>query len=524
MSPLLIIVVVGAVSLSQTPIFSRAYLESIVMTQFYRTELYLDENGFANILAPKRTKALVETGFASSVPVLMYHGITKDPEDTTISDLTIAQFKEHMLALKAAGYTTVSLADFQAFIRGEKQLPKRSVVITFDDGRRDSFYHAGPLLTALEYTAVMYMIGIFTEEVTSAVGNYYLSKRETAHLAKSDTWEIGSHSYNGHRQIAQDSEGARTTPFLGGRMWVPEKNDLESIDEFKERVRDDLFRSQKVLQEITDEDIKTLAFPFGNYGEATSAYHGDVETRDAVIEEARKYYDLLFYQSSPQQYFTQTYVATNGNSRDHTMVRRVTVSNEMSGSDLLRMLESGLAKQLPFTASFATHEGWVNAWGTTIINNGALTLDARGLAAGAASILDGTRHWLDYRVEADVTTENGSSVVLMARHDSEGNTAACNYGKTFVHINQTIDGEERVIRGADKLSIISPEGETRLTVAAEVVGRTLRCYLDDVLMVETEFLDPLLSQGGTGIKTWNPIANAELTVHSFKALSISTEP
>ena len=64
---------------------------------------------------------------AASVPVLVYHGI---PDEGTGS-VDKNKFLGHLKALKDAGWQTVALADFYSFIRGEKDLPDKSFLLTF---------------------------------------------------------------------------------------------------------------------------------------------------------------------------------------------------------------------------------------------------------------------------------------------------------------------------------------------------------------------------------------------------------
>src|SRR3989338_8622418 len=66
---------------------------------------------------------------AISVPVLLYHGESGGP------DMPQATFVQQMRALHEAGWRTVTLSQFEAFMRGEASVPDKSFLLTFDDGR-----------------------------------------------------------------------------------------------------------------------------------------------------------------------------------------------------------------------------------------------------------------------------------------------------------------------------------------------------------------------------------------------------
>ncbi len=87
---------------------------------------------------------------SARVPILMYHYISVPPPgaDRYRIDLSVTpqDFERQLQHLAANGYTTISLYDLYAHLTLGRQLPPRPVILTFDDGYRDHYEHAFPLL------------------------------------------------------------------------------------------------------------------------------------------------------------------------------------------------------------------------------------------------------------------------------------------------------------------------------------------------------------------------------------------
>lgn len=91
---------------------------------------------------------------ARSVPVLMYHHVSPSPGMIT---LTPQHFAEQIRGLAAAGYRSLSAAEFAAYLAGEPT-PDKSVLITFDDGYLDNWVYAHPVLREFGMKAVMFIV------------------------------------------------------------------------------------------------------------------------------------------------------------------------------------------------------------------------------------------------------------------------------------------------------------------------------------------------------------------------------
>jgi peptidoglycan/xylan/chitin deacetylase (PgdA/CDA1 family) len=102
------------------------------------------------------------------VPILMYHYISTPPPDADAYriDLSTAPelFAAHLDRLQADGYTTISLYQLLAHLTQGAPLPAKPVVLTFDDGYRDNYENAFPLLQARGMTATFFVVTDFIDE------------------------------------------------------------------------------------------------------------------------------------------------------------------------------------------------------------------------------------------------------------------------------------------------------------------------------------------------------------------------
>ena len=76
------------------------------------------------------------------LPILMYHKVDRLPPPPGARYLRNyvlpEQFDAQLAALRRWGYETISFADWLAYRRGERTLPRRPIILTFDDGYRST--------------------------------------------------------------------------------------------------------------------------------------------------------------------------------------------------------------------------------------------------------------------------------------------------------------------------------------------------------------------------------------------------
>ena len=101
------------------------------------------------------------------VPVLTYHDLAPAAKGRMV--MGAKGFEEQMRYLKANGFRVVTLKEYVEFVSLQRQLPQKSVLITFDDGYRSFLRYGYPVLKELGFSATLF---IYTDYV-AAGGNAF---------------------------------------------------------------------------------------------------------------------------------------------------------------------------------------------------------------------------------------------------------------------------------------------------------------------------------------------------------------
>ncbi|HJU64280.1 MAG TPA: polysaccharide deacetylase family protein [Gemmatimonadaceae bacterium] len=149
-----------------------------------------------------------------------------------------------MERLAARGWRTIGIAELSAIRRGERAVAKRELVITFDDAYRGLRDHAFPILHALGFQAVCFVITDFAGRLNRWDVAY--GGRRFAHLGWRDMrrWQERGITFASH---------TATHPRL---TWLDEA-----------RARRELARSHSALQQALDTPVRAVSYPFGAAGE-----------------------------------------------------------------------------------------------------------------------------------------------------------------------------------------------------------------------------------------------------------------
>lgn len=94
----------------------------------------------------------------------MYHSISQEEDPSTgdkhpyyATSTSPSVFRSHLQTLKELGYHSLGLADAAGILKNRFSLTRPAVVITFDDGFRDFYDKAFPLLNEHGFGATMFL-------------------------------------------------------------------------------------------------------------------------------------------------------------------------------------------------------------------------------------------------------------------------------------------------------------------------------------------------------------------------------
>jgi peptidoglycan/xylan/chitin deacetylase (PgdA/CDA1 family) len=172
----------------------------------------------------------------------MYHYLSEPPPNADIyrRDLSVspALFAAHLERINAEGYTVISLYALITHLTEGTPLPPKPVVLTFDDGYRDNYENAFPLLRTYGVTATFFIVMEF------------INRERPEYL----TWEMVKEMAAGGMSI--EAHGVDHTT-LQGRSAV----DLEF----------QALRSYETLQNALGVRAHLISYPAGEFDEQTIA-------------------------------------------------------------------------------------------------------------------------------------------------------------------------------------------------------------------------------------------------------------
>lgn len=168
------------------------------------------------------------------VPILMYHSVAPLKNNSDRLTVSPGTFDRQMRFLKENKYNVVFLEEIADLIRSKKRIPPKTVAVTFDDGYKDNFRNAFPILKKYNLKASIFII--FNE--VGRVQNDRLSWKEIMLMRDSGLITFGSHA-------------------IGPEPLI----NIRSSDEVKWQI----FQSKKMLEEKLSSPVAMFSYPEGRF-------------------------------------------------------------------------------------------------------------------------------------------------------------------------------------------------------------------------------------------------------------------
>ena len=184
----------------------------------------------------------------SEVIVLAYHCVSKGQNLLCVKpDI----FEKQLSLLERRGFWSLCLSSYIDVLKADKKMRSgKYVVITFDDGWRDNYTNAFPILQRYGYTATIFLTVAYI-----GVKKGYLTWEQVAEMKRAG-FGFGSHTLT-HPHLTQ----------------IPIEGAWQEIK-----------RSKEDLEKQLGEEISTFCYPYGDYSQGIielvkkAGYHGAVVT------------------------------------------------------------------------------------------------------------------------------------------------------------------------------------------------------------------------------------------------------
>ena len=176
------------------------------------------------------------------IKVLAYHRIVDDERlaGTNWMCVHVDQFYQHLKWIEQLGYTAITFEDYWLYMIDELQLPRKPIIITFDDGYEEIYKLARPILQEFGMRAVLFVLGnrnVRENEWDKKIGlpaATLLNDNQIVELYE-DGFEIGAHTLN--------------------HVCLPQ---LPPVEAWKE-----IYDSKKNLESLINGRVYSFSYPYG---------------------------------------------------------------------------------------------------------------------------------------------------------------------------------------------------------------------------------------------------------------------
>lgn len=185
------------------------------------------------------------------VPILMYHEVKyKNPGKDAILPY---EFESDLAYLQSEGYKTITMSDLISYVYDGKALPKKPVILSFDDGYLNTYVYVFPMIKKYNAKIVLSVIGKsiddFTKKPCGNINSSHATWTQIDKMVSSGLVEIQNHTYNMHK-ITSSRFGCS-------------KRRGESQEHYARALTEDIEKLQTEIKSFTGFTPNTFTYPYG---------------------------------------------------------------------------------------------------------------------------------------------------------------------------------------------------------------------------------------------------------------------
>lgn len=183
-------------------------------------------------------------------PIAMYHSITPDALQENRLQVSVKDFERQMHFLKSHRYNVLTLEHLASLIKEKRKIPPKTLAITLDDGYKDNYIYAFPVLKKYNIPATIFII-------INEVGRPdRLSWDEIKTMRDSGIITFGSHCLDPEPLV-----------------------NIKSEEDLKRQI----FESKEILEERLGREINAFSYPEGRFNDKIKELVKEAGYKFAVV-------------------------------------------------------------------------------------------------------------------------------------------------------------------------------------------------------------------------------------------------
>lgn len=201
------------------------------------------------------------------MPVIMYHRVIKAETEKGVHGtyVTVEQFEEQMKYLKKKGYETVTFKDLlNNRYKQRFDKDKKWIMLTFDDGYKDNYENAFPILKKYQFKGIIYILDGIEYNKWDVENSENPEKRFTL-MNRDELLEMQNYGIE----------------FGGHTCTHPRLTEL-SLEETKTEVINSKFNIEKTI----GRELLSFAYPYGSLNEEIKKIPQEIGYRFAVATDS----------------------------------------------------------------------------------------------------------------------------------------------------------------------------------------------------------------------------------------------